>query len=143
MPGYSDKAQIHSVTLAQSGGVLGRQATLPFGEDFAESGTQQKQHITSYERDAESNLDYAINRGYAATVGRFQQADPYKASGYMVDPQSWNRYAYTRNEPINLLDPIGLNAAALPSLGAISVSAGDGWISADSPLLWFLWLWIA
>src|SRR6185369_9023621 len=65
-------------------------------------------HFTSYEKDAESSLDYAMNRGYAPTLGRFQQADPYRASGYMIDPQSWNRYVYTRNHPINRVDVLGL-----------------------------------
>jgi RHS repeat-associated protein len=73
------------ITLDSSGNVLGRQAHLPFGGDFAESGTQEKHHFTSYERDAESGLDYALNRGYSPNLGRFQQADPYKASGYLID----------------------------------------------------------
>jgi hypothetical protein len=34
--------------------------------------------------------------------------DPYMASGGPSDPQSWNRYAYTRGDPVNRLDPRGL-----------------------------------
>ncbi|MFY9570064.1 MAG: RHS repeat-associated core domain-containing protein, partial [Blastocatellia bacterium] len=82
---------------------------LPFGEDFGESGTQEKHHFTSYERDGESGLDYAVNRGYSPNVGRFQQADPYKASGYLFDPQSWNRYSYARNNATNRVDLLGLD----------------------------------
>jgi RHS repeat-associated protein len=78
---------------------------LPFGEDFAESGTQQKQHLTSYERDAESGLDYAVNRYHNSSLGRFGSVDP--VMGNTADPQSLNRYAYTRNDPINLVDPDG------------------------------------
>jgi hypothetical protein len=37
--------------LDTSGNVIGRQSHLPFGEDFAESGIQEKHHFTSYERD--------------------------------------------------------------------------------------------
>jgi RHS repeat-associated protein len=88
--------------------LLGRQAHFPFGQDFAESGTQEKHHLTSYDRDSESGLDYAVNREYAPTVGRFDKADPYEASGYMVEPQSWNRYSYVGNDPINYDDPVGL-----------------------------------
>jgi hypothetical protein len=47
-------------TLDASGSVVGRQAHLPFGEGFAESGTQQKQHFTTYERDSKSGTDYAV-----------------------------------------------------------------------------------
>lgn len=91
-----------------SGSVVGRQAHLPFGEDFGESGTQEKHHFTSYERDAEIGLDYAVNRGYAWNLGRFSKADPYKASAYMVDPQSWKRYNYVRNNATNRVDQLGL-----------------------------------
>lgn len=38
------------MTLNSSGNVLGRQSHLPFGEDFGESGTQEKYHFSSYER---------------------------------------------------------------------------------------------
>lgn len=27
--------------------------------------------------------------------------------GWPADPQSWNRYAYVRNDPVNLTDPSG------------------------------------
>jgi len=57
----SDRQNIR-MTLDSGGKVFGRQAHLPLGEDFAENGTQQKHHLTSYERDAESNQDYALNR---------------------------------------------------------------------------------
>jgi RHS repeat-associated protein len=78
------------------------------GEDFAESGMQQKQHFTSYERDAESGTDYAINRRHQPAWGRFMQADPYRASGGAGQPQSWNRYVYAGNDPVNFNDPAGL-----------------------------------
>jgi RHS repeat-associated protein len=96
------------ITLNTSGNMLGRQAHLPFGEDFGETGTQEKHHFTSYERDVESGTDYAWNRQYSQSVGRFMSADPYKASGYLTDPQSWNRYSYTRNDPVNRVDLRGL-----------------------------------
>ena len=97
------------VALDTSGNVIGRQSHLPFGEDFGESGTQEKHHFTSYERDNESNLDYAINRGYSAKVGRYNQPDPYGASGHAAAPQTWNRYAYVRNDPIGSTDNLGLD----------------------------------
>jgi len=103
----SDRLSVR-MKLDSSSIVLGRQAHLPFGEDFAESGTQEKHHFTSYERDGESGVDYAINRGYSPTAARFLSADPYRVSGYKVDPQSWNRYSYARNNPINKVDRFGL-----------------------------------
>jgi RHS repeat-associated protein len=85
---------------------------LPFGEDFGESGTQEKYHFTSYERDSETGTDYAVNRQHVGSLGRFMSPDPYRASGYMVDPQSWNRYTYARNNAINRVDPLGLQDGA-------------------------------
>src|SRR5262249_30224191 len=40
-------------------------------------------------------------------------SDPYKQSGYLVAPQSWNRYSYTGNDPVNLVDPRGLGGAPI------------------------------
>ncbi|MEK6406896.1 MAG: RHS repeat-associated core domain-containing protein, partial [Acidobacteriota bacterium] len=90
------------------GNVLGRQAHLPFGEDFAESGTQEKHHFTSYERDGESGTDYAMNRQYSQNVGRFMRVDPYGGSYDYQNPQSANRYIYGENDPVNTVDPTGL-----------------------------------
>jgi RHS repeat-associated protein len=97
------------VALDGSGNVSGRQTHLPFGEDFGETGAQEKHHFTSYERDASNSLDYAINRWYSANVGRFVSADAYKSSGCVQDPRGWNRYSYTRNVLTNRVDPLGLD----------------------------------
>jgi RHS repeat-associated protein len=97
------------LSLNATGAVKGRQAHLSFGEDFAESGTQQKQHFTSYERDGQSGTDYALNRHYAAAIGRFFSSDSFKLSADATLPQSWNRYAYAMNAPIDFIDPFGLN----------------------------------
>jgi RHS repeat-associated protein len=104
----SDRLSVR-MTVDSSGNVIGSQAHLPYGEDFAESGAQEKHHFTSYERDGETGLDYAINRGYSPGVGRFLSADSYRASGYLVDPQSWNRYSYVRNNPVSRVDRLGLD----------------------------------
>jgi RHS repeat-associated protein len=104
----SDRMSARLVTDA-SGNVLGRQAHLPFGEDFGETGSQEKHHLTSYERDSETGNDYAVNRSYSPSTGRFLSADPYSASRSSEDPRSWNRYSYTRNVAINRGDPLGLS----------------------------------
>jgi len=65
---------------------------LPFGEDFGESGTQEKHHFTSYERDGESTTDYAVNRQYSQSIGKFTSVDPQEKSAKREVPQSWNRY---------------------------------------------------
>jgi RHS repeat-associated protein len=94
-----------------SGNVLGAMGTLPFGEDFAESGQQDKHHFTSYERDSESGADYALNRLYSSGLGRFTTVDWGKSSS-ASSPQSLNRYTYALGDPSNLLDPSGLDPFA-------------------------------
>lgn len=79
---------------------------LPFGENWYETGTAIKQKFTSYERDSESGLDYAMFRYDSSRLGRFMTADP--LAGSAADPQSLNRYAYVGNDPVNFVDPLGL-----------------------------------
>jgi hypothetical protein len=44
----------------------------------------------------------------ASSRGRFTTPDPLLSSGYPVDPQSWNKYSYVKNRPLNNIDPSGL-----------------------------------
>jgi RHS repeat-associated protein len=83
---------------------------LPFGETWYETGTADKWKFTSYERDSgtgETGLDYANFRYYSSAQGRFMSAD--LMSGSIGSPQSLNRYSYTGNDPINGVDPLGLD----------------------------------
>lgn len=63
--------------------------------------------FTGKERDAESNLDFFGARHYASSLGRFMSPDP--LGGHNEDPQTLNRYAYVRNNPLSLTDPTGLD----------------------------------
>jgi RHS repeat-associated protein len=133
----SDQLSVRLV-MNTSGTVKGGQGHLPFGEDFAESGTQQeKHHFTSYERDSQSATDYAVNRIYSFGVGRFQSADPFQSSGDASAPQSWNRYAYVTNAPADFVDPLGLAKAFShpgdPCGGAADPSEGGDGFDFDFP----------
>ncbi|HWX40573.1 MAG TPA: RHS repeat-associated core domain-containing protein [Blastocatellia bacterium] len=118
-----------------SGNITGQKGHLPFGEDFAESGAQEKHHFTSYERDAETGLDYAVNRIYPAAVGRFHRPDPYGQSQRLAEPQSLNRYTYAGNDPINQTDPLGLDPliSVTPSQTLIGFLIGFFWNSISAP----------
>ena len=112
-----------------SGNWVGREDHFPFGEDAGTgSGESEKHRFTSYERDSESNTDYAINRQYAMGSGRFMQPDA--GAGSISNPQSFNRYAYVGSDPINSVDPYGLFAIIIGSplidlgpIGEITVTA--------------------
>ncbi len=62
--------------------------------------------FTGHERDRETGLDYMLARYYGYTChASFQQT---RWSGSKRNPQSLNRYAYVLNNPVKLIDPLGL-----------------------------------
>jgi RHS repeat-associated protein len=63
--------------------------------------------LTSKERDNETGLDYFLARYYGSAQGRFLSVDP--LAGDTLDPQTLNRYIYTRNNPLKYVDPDGLD----------------------------------
>lgn len=64
--------------------------------------------LTSYERDNETDLDFAQARYYNKNHGRFTTTDPiYFQRDMIVDPQGFNLYVYTRNNPLKWIDPTG------------------------------------
>jgi RHS repeat-associated protein len=67
----------------------------------------QPRRYTSYTRDGNGS-DEAMMRRYNRLWAKFEQPDPYDGSYDLSDPQSFNRYAYAQNDPINFIDPLGL-----------------------------------
>jgi len=94
--------------------VAGTHHYYAFGEEST-SNTQNSERMkfTGHERDTTfSNdldyLDYMHARYYNPTTGRFLSMDPVVDIAFaMLNPQSWNRYSYVRNNPINRTDPTG------------------------------------
>jgi len=92
-----------------SGVIQSTVETDPFGADTNKSSNSafQPRKFTSYERDANGS-DEAMFRRYNRWHSRFDQPDPYDGSYSLTDPQSFNRYAYVNNDPVNFVDPSGL-----------------------------------
>jgi len=79
----------------------------PFGEPYATSGTTDLS-FTGMNQDTVANLYDFPAREYG-TQGRWPSPDPAGIlSVRTTDPQSWNRYAYTRNSPLTHIDPTGM-----------------------------------
>jgi RHS repeat-associated protein len=62
--------------------------------------------FTGHERDS-ATLDYMHARYYTGEWGRFLSVDPAWESADLRRPQSWNRYSYVLNNPVNMVDPDG------------------------------------
>jgi RHS repeat-associated protein len=119
----------------QSGPYLTSMPALYFPWGQEQTSTQNGTFkFAGYWRDApDGSQDYADQRYYNATYGRFWTADPYEAnnggSADLKNPQSWNRYAYAIGDPINFTDPHGLKACVAFSEGTADPSeqdCGDG-----------------
>jgi RHS repeat-associated protein len=108
--------------LDSNGNVAAQGGHLPFGEDFAETGGVEKHHFTSYERDNETGADYAVNRLYSSGVGRFTAVDRLSSSAKPGRPQTLNRYTYSSGDPVNLVDPTGLDAFSNGAGGGVDES---------------------
>ena len=103
----SDKLGTAVLLMAASGLVIENNRTLPYGEEWVPAaGSANEQKFTSYQRDGESGLDYAVNRYASNRNGRFQSVDqgPY----LLMAPVSLNRYVMTLGDPVNYTDPDGM-----------------------------------
>jgi RHS repeat-associated protein len=63
--------------------------------------------FTGQKRDPETGLDYFGARYMSAPQGRFMSPDKPLLDQHIGDPQSWNLYAYARNNPLLYVDPTG------------------------------------
>jgi RHS repeat-associated protein len=87
-------------------GVGGR--TSDAGQKYSATKDEVRQKFTGYQKDAETQLDFAEARMYNNSHGRFTAVDPLLASGNSSNPQTFNRYVYVGNNPVVITDPTGL-----------------------------------
>ena len=102
-----------------SSAVVARHDYLPFGEEIGSliglrsatqgygGGDTNRQKYGMTERDDATGLDHTPWRKYENTAGRWTTPDPYRGSITIADPQSFNRYSYVQNDPVNFVDPTG------------------------------------
>ena len=104
----------------------------PFGREIpygsAGRGTlygtsdSNRTRFTGKERDAETGLDYFGARYFSGAQGRFTSPDPDNYDARLGQPQSWNMYAYTWNNPLKYRDDDG--RAVNLALAGIGAAAG-------------------
>jgi RHS repeat-associated protein len=96
-----------SITANSSGGLFAELRYKPWGEERYTNGvtTPTRRQYTGQIKDAEIGLYFYNARYYSSALGRFLSADTLVPQA--SDPQSWNRFSYTRNNPVNRIDPSG------------------------------------
>jgi RHS repeat-associated protein len=94
------------------------------GIEDADSTTRVRSSDTGKERDSESGNDYFGARYYGSSMARFMSPDD-GTDQDPSDPQSWNLYAYVRNNPLINTDPDGHDCvnASNAANGTISVQS--------------------
>ena len=79
----------------------------PYGEEIGTATANDRTKFATYTRDGVTGLDYADQRFYASGYGRFATPDRYVNGAGLAEPLGWNRYSYTRGDPINRSDRRG------------------------------------
>ncbi|MBI1747959.1 MAG: hypothetical protein HYR55_15435 [Acidobacteria bacterium] len=90
----------------------------PYGKDTTPTPSNRPK-FTGQLRDHESGLDYFGARYYVNTYGRFTSPDDVRNDSYPSNPQSWNLYAYARNNPLRFIDPTGEAVEASNTAGKL------------------------
>ena len=122
---HSDELGSVTTSTSYNGSASQERLFYPFGELWTGAGSsgmhQTFAKLPDY--DAETDQYNTLNRHYTPS-GRWMSPDP---GGVRVvhldDPQTWNMYAYVRNNPTTLTDPTGLFDCA-PGGGDCEVISG-------------------
>jgi RHS repeat-associated protein len=65
------------------------------------------------ENDEATGQQHTSFRKLETKSGRWMRPDPFKGSMDQTNPQSFNRYSYVKNDPVNFIDPTGLYEACV------------------------------
>ncbi len=95
-------------TTDSSGNVTGTDLLTPYGQAVSNS-TSDFYLYTGLDQDAINGSDHAWYRNYSTAQSRWLRPDPYNGSYDLYNPQSFNRYNYVENNPLEFIDPRGLN----------------------------------
>ena len=108
----------------EDGRVLKRCNYTAFGSVLSDSGTFDNDYLYTSQVIDENDLYYMHARYYDNSIGRFTNTDPFP--GYRSIPSTMHPYNYCGGNPVNFIDPLGLNPAPEASLGLIG-SCDDPW----------------
>jgi RHS repeat-associated protein len=92
--------------------------------------------LGSKERDSETGLDYSLARYFASLQGRFTKPDAPLLDQNSKNPQSFNLFAYVRNNPLKFSDPTGESCYYYS--GALLGCDGDKGLKVDGETLHYI-----
>jgi RHS repeat-associated protein len=91
-----------------SGATVMDETRYPWGQEWSHTGSRYDERFASMGwHDYSSGLDPTLFRHYNSTLGRWMSPDP--LGGDVSNPQSLNRYGYVIDNPLSLVDPMGLS----------------------------------
>lgn len=88
------------------------------------NGNALRQKYGMTERDDATGFDHTWFRKNENQAGRWTSPDPYNGSMNLGNPQSFNRYSYVGNDPVNFVDPSGLMCEAIYSFSQCGGGGG-------------------
>jgi RHS repeat-associated protein len=104
---HSDWLGSTRLTSSPSRTYVSSTAYAPYGEPYAQSGTQDLSFTGEGQDTVSGDYDFLF-REYSIQ-GRWPSPDPAGLAAVdPTNPQSWNRYAYVMDDPLALADPFGL-----------------------------------
>ena len=95
----------------------------PYGTTRSTTGTIDTDKLFTGQRLDETGLYYYGARYYDATIGRFISAD--SVSPDIFNPQTFNRYSYTINNPLRYNDPTGQWFETAIDIGSLIFSINE------------------
>ena len=107
--------------------VLYDRAYSPHGEAYAEQGNTTGRSFAGATEDMDPGFYDFLFRQQDTYQGRWVVPDPAGLSAVNItDPQTWNRYAYVANRPLNNTDSLGLDEDSCEDDGSCDgVRGGD------------------
>lgn len=133
---FSDHQGTPRIITNSQGEPVSRHDYLPFGEEIGNVGMRAllpgsggidtvRRKYAGMESDEATGMAHTLWRKYDSYSARWTSPDPYGGSITVADPQSFNRYSYVNNDPVNKIDPSGL-MGKLPDAGTSWNDVADG-----------------
>jgi RHS repeat-associated protein len=104
-----------------SGNVIYDRMYAPFGEPYGETASTNRDFTGQTEDTAPGLYDFLFRQN-SQSQGRWLVPDPAGLAAVdITNPQTWNRYAYVGNNPLNAVDSLGLyKGIILPAMPVLT-----------------------